>query len=363
VAPDQPDPPALLGLSSDETAEPIPVWDGRRFGVFWQQNTPGLPVAAGLHFSSEGKDRVVIAETGEVAFDALWHPGTRRYVVAFRRHGDSEEVLKVVSFAGDEKPVAHFPPPGKGPEPPSAFGFSAPSLSVKGERLVTLGYAFGDPPRIVKDNAHCWHLDLGDPSKLISCAPSVRHTAGAFVTEVLVSELGDNTLIFWRDQKVHVTLRTRGIEVAPPRPDEQPDLVRVARAAIALPNVALAAQLPETMARPTTWAVTAGTFIKMEQRRTVAVPTVRVVPDVVAEGARFVACRREMDGELSLLYLRGDTLQPDGPPQRVPRLSKADIASCRLAAAPGTGRIAVAWQERVPAAGLRSYVTVIKEDR
>jgi hypothetical protein len=364
VGPGDPEPPTLIGLSTDETAEPIPVWDGRLFGVFWQQNTPGLPVAAGLHFSSEGIDRVVVGETGDVAFDAIWHPAAKRYVVAFRKHGETEETLRVVSFAGaDDKPAHHFPPPGKPAEPPAAFGYSAPSLVARKDRSVTLGYAFGAPPRVAKDNAYCWHLDLADPARAESCAPSVRHTNGAFVTEVLVAELGENTLIFWRDQTVHVTLRARGMELAPPKPGEQPNLLHVARAAIALPNVALAAQLPGTAERPPTWTVTAGTFAVGETRRSLVIPTFHVVPDVVAEGSRFVACRREQDGELSLLYLRGDTLQLIGAPQRVHRLSRAEIASCRLAAAPGTGRVAVAWQERVPAAGLRSYVTVIREER
>ena len=357
IADGQPDPPLLLGVSSDGTAAPQPVWDGTRFGAFWQQNSAGLAQPPGLHFTSAGTDLTVLSEIGDVAFDVLYHPGAGRHVIALRKNSDQGALLHLVSLApGESKPMVHFT--RSEPTAQAPFGFSAPSVALGPNRGVVLAYTFGAPPALVSDNVFCHRIDLtgGPPSD--SCRPSLLQTQRSFASEVAVVTMHEATLLFWRERELHVTPMLRGVEL---RRVDIPEILHVPRAVARAADVGIVAQVPGPGGGAPVWVVSVGGFAQKEQRQNTSIPTFGMVPDVAVDGPRFVACARDPQGELTLVFLGGGDLFPIGAARRVPRLSRAEITSCRLAAAPGSGAIAVAWQERVYASQFRSYVTVVDE--
>ena len=362
VADGQPDPPLRLAITAIGEAPPQPVWDGERFAVFWQQND-ALAESPGLHLTvlRQPLETYALTDlTGDVAFTGLYHPPSGRYVAAVRSNSDSLPAqLRVVSLQ----------PRAGGPRTDlectrtlTPFGFSAPSLIREvdeqlGRDDVILSFTYGGygPGQVLYNNLYWMRFDPASGERPSCATPNAVETDGRYANEVVLARTLRGLLLFWRDVGVHVT----------PVVNDQPGVtstlpfLHVASAAVAGFNkIAVAAQRPPEPRVPPLWVIALDDFFNPRTAPQVVLSARDLVPDVVTNGRHFVACGRGDDGELVLgIYSVADLQQVAVLP--VPRLSIAEIASCRLAVAPGGTQVAVAWAERVPPATLYQYVTLV----
>lgn len=362
VADGQPDPPLRLAITGLGEAPPQPVWNGERFAVFWQQND-ALAESPGLHLTvlSPSPETYAMTDvTGDVAFTGLYHPPSGRYVAAVRSNSDSlPAALRVISLR----------PRGGGPRTDlecngtlTPFGFSAPSLIREvdeqlGRDDVILSFTYGGygAGQTLSNNLYWMRLDPASGERPSCAAPNVIATEGRYANEVVLARTLRGLLLFWRDVGVRVT----PVVNDEPGVTSQLPFLHVASAAVAgAGKIAVAAQRPAEGRLPPLWVIALDDFFNPRTAPQVVLSARDLVPDVVTNGRHFVACGRGDDGELVLGIYSVTDLQPVAV-LPVPRLSIAEIASCRLAVAPGGARVAVAWAERVPPATLYQYVTLV----
>ncbi|HEX2568302.1 MAG TPA: hypothetical protein VH877_02005 [Polyangia bacterium] len=361
VANGAPDPPLRLAITGLGEAPPQPVWNGERFAVFWQQND-ALADSPGLHLTvlSQPPETYSMTDlTGDVAFTGLYHPPSGRYVAAVRSNSDSlPAALRVFSL----RPRAGGPRTDlecNGTLTP--FGFSVPALVREvdeqlGRDDVILSFTYGGygAGQSLSNDLYWMRLDPASADRPSCATATAIDTDGRYANEVVLARTLRGLLLFWRDVGVHVT----------PVINDQPGVtsalpfLHVASAAVAGGKIAVAAQRPADGRLPPLWVIALDDFFTPRTAPQVVLSARDLVPDVVTNGRHFVACGRGDDGELVLgIYSVTDLQQVALLP--VPRLSIAEIASCRLAVAPGGAQVAVAWAERVPPATLYQYVTLV----
>lgn len=360
VADGEPDPPLRLAITGIGDAPPQPVWNGERFAVFWQQND-ALAESPGLHLTVLGQTPETYAMTdltGDVAFTGLYHASSGRYMAAVRRNSDSLPAqLRVISLR----------PRAGGPRTDlecnrrlTPFGFSAPALIREVEEArddVILSFTYGDygAGQPLSNNLYWMRLDPASSTRPNCEAPNAIETGGRYANEVVLARSLRGLLMFWRDVRVQVTAVVNdAASVTNPLP-----FLHVASAAVAGVNkIAVAAQRPADGQSPPLWVIALDDFFNPRTAPQVVLSARDLVPDVVTNGRHFVACGRGDDGELVLgIYSVTDLQQVAVLP--VPRLSIAEIASCRLAVAPEGTQVAVAWAERAPPATLYQYVALV----
>ncbi len=364
VAEGEPDPPQVIAFVGGGVAPPQPVWvSERRFAIVWTQDEfsrlgePGM-YSVNLDGSGLSTPRLLVPSNGEVAFAALYHPGSGRRVVAASVNGDKSGFVE----------LRHQPPGDIGTVPPTVmrirtetrvppgFGFGAPSLTVHSDREVTLAYTFGSPPRVVADNLFCATVDLVSGAVDGGCRPGPEVTQGGFASEVTVAEGAGVRLFFWLDLSVRVWGTVRGNVV----PSEDLPVLRLAHAAIVDDRVAASVLTTSPNGGPRTWGLA---FAQLAGLGTLTVrrrePVGAIVPHLVAHGGAFKACTLGEAGELFVSTLSATDLAARSF-TRVRRVSKAAIKSCRMAAAPD-GTVAVAWQEQIStgASTFRVYAALL----
>lgn len=353
LGPTTPDPPLLFAVTDENAAPPRPLWDGSRFLVVAQQNDPAQGATGLLLFRENDPSygRQLSPWSGDVAFDAVWVPQAGRVAAVVRRNNDAGlDRLALVSQAEDDaQPRVHL----SCAVDRSAFGYSAPSLALAGGSSVT-----GAWTRVVTPTIEWTTVDVSRGG-LPLCTPRRTATPGhPYAVEAAVAVVRDITVLFFRDTEVSTIAVVAGIEGAP---SPLGAILRVVRAVTLGDTVAVVAQhdtLVGLSAPP--WFVAVNQVPAGRGGREQPIPSLEVIPDAATDGSRFLVCARGADGELALYRVRADGSAIDGPPIPVPRLSKAPIRSCRIAAAPAPrSTVAVAWQELLPPATVRQYLTLV----
>jgi hypothetical protein len=355
LAPDQPTPPILIATTTAESAPPQVVFDGASFAVFWHETigAVGGP-EAGIHLTTVAAagtqvDQLLSGAGFDLSFSTLFLENVRRHVVALTSNNVESAQLSVYTL-----------PVGGGPsllymlqQPTSAIGYSAPSLSAAGGNAVVLAYTFAAPPLVDADNVFCAHIRVDTGEVDPSCRPSAAATAGRFVAEVTVAESLNVTTLFWRSGGMHLSRFVAGIEQAV---IDVQDLVRIPRAVYHADKLALVGELPSGP-DSAQWVIVSGDLDRGQRR---GIASLNLTPDLISDGSGFVSCVRQAggasDGELAVQQFSAN-LEPVGDPQIVPRISRAEIGSCRLVA--GVDTIGVVWQEHVPPASARIYLALV----
>ena len=353
IAESAPDPPILIGTTTIDVALPRAVRGAQQFAVFWQQNVEAGTLQESLHLTQLGAagaaDQSLTAVTGSAFFDALYDASASLYVFAVATNGEDAPALRVSTLAADgtgQRQIFALT------EQSSPIGFSAPSLAiVPGGDQVTLAYTFSSPPRVDKDNVSCTRIDVGTMAADPSCTPTVAQTMGEYAVDVAVAETPGVTTLFWRSgDLVRITQRMNDMPVAT---RTIVDVAAVGHVATIASTLALTEEHLDNGALTWNVAVRKGSS-------SLNVPVSSFAePDITSDGKRLILCVQRDDGEIEVRLRSLDDLAEIGTPMLVPRLSRAAIAGCRIAAAQDSTEIAVAWKELIPPSAARIYAATM----
>lgn len=377
IANGDPDPPKLAATTSDRAADPVLAWDGAELALFWQRSTGAGDGKDGLTFSELATDppaeHLLLPDPGDTvswSFDVLYHPSLGQYLGAVAVNGLKSATVGLYAVptdgSGSPTPVLPVATPvdctgAKGMQVDcSRFGVTRPSLALGPGDTVEAAYTFGGPPFIPPVAVQCLEVDLGSGGAT-SCAPTAAQLGAAFPTSAVVATSDQRRALLWGDTALHVVSWSRqGAGWGPPSPPQPlQSALAVGRIAAVADHYAITLQLSSGDGPPR-WSALLGVLGGAQPMQVATAPAGSPFqPDVaLADPATFATCSLDAAGELEVgSYAVSDMGRL--ATTAVPRLSRAGIDQCRLAAVPEQHAVAVAWRERVPPATARIFYAFV----